>query len=328
MNFIIILTLLAATALGGGAVYASGDALPGDALYGIKTGAEEVQLALAGDAQDINLYNQFLAERALEIGELVETERFDDLAVAAQHYEQNLAAMVQTMLENPGVGDLLMDQVRLAQQDRLQTMTLLMEHTLGESQSRIGQLLNAEVQQLSPELGEPGHGPGEPGMGAGESQQSENQPGQGPGQPGGPEESQDDAAGQDQDQTQGGQSEAGAGAPQGNGEPGMGGNEPDGIAIPGQGEPGFGAGEPGSGDCVQGTVDCEPIGTGPSGQGSGQQNDPQMVHTPQPIEAGQTDSGPGSANGQDGGGSNSGNGQGGGSGSGNGQGGGGSGGNK
>ena len=233
MNILAILAVLAATALGGGGVvYASGDALPGDALYGVKTGVEGAQLALADDAQDVNLYNQFLAERAAEMGQLVETGRFDDLTSAAERYEQNLTAMVQTMLENPEVGEMLMEQVRLAQQERLQTMTQLMERTPEENRARIRQVLNAEAQQLSPGLGEPGHGPGEPGMGAGESGQSENEPGQGPGQAGGSEESQNGASGQNQGESgqgqggsgqgQGGQPDAGTGEPQGNSQPGTG----------------------------------------------------------------------------------------------------------
>jgi hypothetical protein len=296
MNLLAILAVLAATALGGGGVvYASGDALPGDALYGVKTSAEEVQLALSDDAQDINLYNQFLAERVNEMGELVDAQRFDDLNGAAQHYEQNLAALVQTMLENPELGAMLMEEINVAQQSRLQTMTQMMEHTPEGGQARIRQVLNAEAQQLSPGLGEPGHGPGEPGMGAGESGQNENEPGQGPGQPGGPEEPQGGANNS---------GEPGAGQPQGNGQPGMGGNEPAGTAVPGQGEPGLGSGEPGMGAGESGQSDNEP-GQGPGQPGgsdtSSQQGSPQAIHTPVPSGSGSSgDQGNGQGGGQSG----------------------------
>ena len=300
MNILAILAILAATALGGGGVvYASGDALPGDALYGVKTSAEDVQLALAGDAQDINLYNQFLAERTMEMSKLIEAERFDDLAGAAVRYEQNLAAMVQTLLNDPLLCDMLMEQIQLAQQERLRTMTQLMEHTPEEAQTNLQQVLRAEAQQLSPGLGEPGFGPGEPGMGAGESEsgQGEGKPGQGPGEAGGSEQpqgaGQDGASGQGQGQDQGqsGQTEPGAGEPQGNGEPGMGDNEPAGTAVPGQGEPGFGPGEQGTGDCELDSTDCEPVRTGVPGQGDGQGDD---------QGDGQSNGGSGSGSGQGG----------------------------
>ena len=268
MNILAILAILAATALGGGGVvYASGDALPGDALYGVKTGAEDVQLALAGDAQDINLYNQFLAERTAEMGALVEAERFDDLDGAAERYQQNLAAMVHTMLENPKLGEMVMQQVQEAQQQRVQTMTRIMENAPEKDQGRFRQMLAAEAEQLPLGPGEPGQSPGEPGMGSDEAGQGENEPGQGPGQPGGVEDpagtGQDGASGQGQNQDESGQGQAQDETGQGQGQDESGQGQ-------GQDETGQGQGQDESGQGQAQDESGQGQGQGESGQGQGQ----------------------------------------------------------
>lgn len=69
-----------------GTAYASQSALPGDALYGVKTGIESVQLALASDEEDVSLQLAFLDRRVAEIEALVEKGRYDDLALAVSSF--------------------------------------------------------------------------------------------------------------------------------------------------------------------------------------------------------------------------------------------------
>lgn len=57
---------VALAVLGGGAVAASGSALPGDPLYGLKRTVENARLTLSGDAARTALQAQFEAQRRAE----------------------------------------------------------------------------------------------------------------------------------------------------------------------------------------------------------------------------------------------------------------------
>jgi len=84
--------------VGGGlgvTAYAAQGALPGDTLYGIKTGLEEAQLALSSTAAgDFELHMQFAAERLSEITALVAEGRYEDAeaAVDALAYQLSQAS--------------------------------------------------------------------------------------------------------------------------------------------------------------------------------------------------------------------------------------------
>ncbi|MCC6146038.1 MAG: hypothetical protein IT308_00565 [Anaerolineaceae bacterium] len=82
-------------------VYASQSALPGDALYGVKTGVEQTRVNLARDAAEKVRLNLAFAERRLdEIARLIENKRFADIAQAVQeyeHYVQNATAALTTV---------------------------------------------------------------------------------------------------------------------------------------------------------------------------------------------------------------------------------------
>ncbi len=66
---IVLIGLWACLLIGGGAVYASGDALPGDALYPVKRAAEVVQLNLARDEASHAQLRLNLAARRIEEAE-------------------------------------------------------------------------------------------------------------------------------------------------------------------------------------------------------------------------------------------------------------------
>lgn len=84
--------LVATVALGGGAVAAAGEALPGDALYPIKLTVEEVQLTtLRGDEAKARYSLRKAADRVTEIDRASELGREDAIATAAASYIQDLA---------------------------------------------------------------------------------------------------------------------------------------------------------------------------------------------------------------------------------------------
>ena len=99
-SMIMVAALLMSIVLfvGGGlgvTAYAAQGALPGDTLYGIKTGLEDAQLALSPTAAgDFELHMQFAAERLREITALVAEGRYEDAhtAVDALAYQLSQAS--------------------------------------------------------------------------------------------------------------------------------------------------------------------------------------------------------------------------------------------
>ena len=72
MAWVIIVTTLLSLVSGAGAVYASGEALSGDILYPVKMWTENVQLAIAPDDIDVDLYAQFNDDRIEEAAKLIQ----------------------------------------------------------------------------------------------------------------------------------------------------------------------------------------------------------------------------------------------------------------
>ncbi len=101
MTWIVILTLVG-TLLGGGTVYASQSALPGDPLYTVKMSVEEVRLSLAGPETDVALLQEFAMERLEETETLLQQQRFDDAALALQEF-QNTSMALQAALQQQAV---------------------------------------------------------------------------------------------------------------------------------------------------------------------------------------------------------------------------------
>src|SRR4030065_287687 len=117
MAAIVILVFLfggvSATAL------AAQSALPGDALYPVKTGLEQTRVALARDAySEAQLYLQFAQRRLDEINALIQEGRFDDIATAAQEFEaytnKAIAALQVVMAGDPDRAAALSQQVSTA----------------------------------------------------------------------------------------------------------------------------------------------------------------------------------------------------------------------
>lgn len=96
MPWIVILALVASL-VSGGTVYASGDALPGDALYPVKLAVEDAQLLLSGDGGDVALYIEFLQTRMDEIQALIEAGREDELPLAMEPFSKQISATAETI---------------------------------------------------------------------------------------------------------------------------------------------------------------------------------------------------------------------------------------
>ena len=88
MSWIVIAALIVALLGGGGSVYVSSDALPGDALYPLKTAAEAAQLALSRRA-DARLYPTYVATRVSELERLRAANRFEDMDRATDRLERD-----------------------------------------------------------------------------------------------------------------------------------------------------------------------------------------------------------------------------------------------
>jgi len=97
MSWIIIITTVLTLVSGGGVVYASGDALPGDVLYPVKTWVEDVRLAVASDETDMGLRFKFADTRLEEIDALIEAGELDDLDDAISGYGNQVRLLTQTM---------------------------------------------------------------------------------------------------------------------------------------------------------------------------------------------------------------------------------------
>jgi hypothetical protein len=118
----IMVVLVAVVMVFGGATataYASQAALPGDALYPVKTGLEYTQVALTGDAYNrAQLHLRFAQRRMDEITELLEQGRYKDVEKAAAEFElyiQNAMGDLQiVLLADPARGAELSEQVTKA----------------------------------------------------------------------------------------------------------------------------------------------------------------------------------------------------------------------
>jgi len=94
------LVVVALVLFGGASVTVSAaqGALPGDALYSLKTGLEQTQARLEGDAYDqALLYLKFAERRLDEISALIEEGRFDDLAAAVNEFEYYIQQAIESL---------------------------------------------------------------------------------------------------------------------------------------------------------------------------------------------------------------------------------------
>lgn len=95
---LVLIVVLLGALLGVGTVQASGQALPGDLLYPVKTTLEDVQITFSGPERATQLRLEFLKVRESEIQQLVTLGRFDQVTSAVNQFEAQ-AGEVSSSLE-------------------------------------------------------------------------------------------------------------------------------------------------------------------------------------------------------------------------------------
>ncbi len=103
----LLLALLAMLGLGGGAVYAAQDALPGDALYPLKGAYEQVRFQLAlSEAGQLQVHLELAAQRIAEIDRLAAQGRLAAVSTLADAYARHVEAAAALAAKAPaGAGD-------------------------------------------------------------------------------------------------------------------------------------------------------------------------------------------------------------------------------
>jgi hypothetical protein len=117
LSIIIILVFLFGGA--GATAFAARSALPGDALYPVKTSLENTQVVLAGNAYaQAQLSLRFAELRLEELDSLVKEGRYGDIDQAARQFENHVQAALRSMQTvmagNPALGAELSQQISQA----------------------------------------------------------------------------------------------------------------------------------------------------------------------------------------------------------------------
>lgn len=115
MRAVALLALAALLLSGTGVAYASQGALPNDALFPVKRFIEDLRLTLSSDdAADARLLLGFTQQRVDEMAGLVARQRFDDLAIPAEIYTDQLMQLVTIIVEYKQAGDPRAEDLLLA----------------------------------------------------------------------------------------------------------------------------------------------------------------------------------------------------------------------
>lgn len=147
MSWIIILTTLFSLVSGGGIVYASEEALPGDALYPVKTWVEDVRLAIASDERDADLHVQFADKRLEEFLALIESDDVEKIEEALDGYENQTKMLEQTMAKVQAQNPEEAVRLRTALETKLQDQARRMEEQLNEMNG-VGIQLQERVREM------------------------------------------------------------------------------------------------------------------------------------------------------------------------------------
>jgi hypothetical protein len=183
MTWMLVVGMIASLLVGGGGVaYASGDALPGDALYPAKTILQDLELVFSSDLEDINHLMEHMSLNLAEMQQLATQKRYQDIQIGLGEYQENLQALVRTRArisyEDAGSEDSL--NTRLQQQLQLQTKILEGLQQQLQNQDQLQLKLQEQIQEAI-QLTETGntYGPNE----GGQPEESGEPNGAGPGEP-------------------------------------------------------------------------------------------------------------------------------------------------
>jgi hypothetical protein len=105
-QFLALLITIFVMGVGVRTAYAAGETLPGDTLYPLKTGIEEIRLLLSFDAADDALLKlEFAQRRVGEMKSLSELGRYEDIPLATEIYQTHILDLNQTMRKMALEGD-------------------------------------------------------------------------------------------------------------------------------------------------------------------------------------------------------------------------------
>jgi hypothetical protein len=136
------LVILAGFLLGGSRVVsASGDALPGDALYPVKVAVEESRLVLSGEERAFGLYLEFAQVRVDELERLSAVQRFENVPAATGRFERQIQK-AEEVVAVVGGQDAARSRV-LAEQ---------LDASLSEHRTRLERLLETAPASVRPAL--------------------------------------------------------------------------------------------------------------------------------------------------------------------------------
>ena len=153
-RFAVVLVLVVCLFAGGtGVAFASQNTLPGDSLYGVKIGLEDLTLALAPDQIHSAMLNMQYADRRLvEIQTLQLHGRLDLVAPALLNYQRHVGQATQVMArvlqQDPAQGIQVASIVQEKVASQLAALNNLAQTSPGQDQKDIVLAQNAAKQSL------------------------------------------------------------------------------------------------------------------------------------------------------------------------------------
>ena len=111
-QLLVILITIIAMGTGVSAAYGSGDTLPGDAFYPVKTGVEELQLLFSFDIADASVLKlEFTQRRIGEMKSLTELGRYEDIPLATENYQSQLLDLNESLRKMALDGNARFDEI-------------------------------------------------------------------------------------------------------------------------------------------------------------------------------------------------------------------------
>ena len=127
-TFLVLIALFAGTTM---TAAAAQDALPGDALYAVKTSVEDLRLGMSWDTAAEAEQSLLLADQRLqEINELLAQNRFEDVAVGVERFQHHLSDALDAL-----------ETLQKSDPAAAQQLASLIASHLGQQSDFIGQIL-------------------------------------------------------------------------------------------------------------------------------------------------------------------------------------------
>ncbi len=150
---IVLVVLVFLFGSAGMTAYAAQSALPGDALYPVKTGLEETRLALSNnEANRTRLHLSFAERRMNEIAGLIAEGRFMDIELASQEYElhvqEALASVAIVAQIDPATAAVLAGKITEALSRYNQVLSGMAAGVPASVQPQINRLMQASGEQV------------------------------------------------------------------------------------------------------------------------------------------------------------------------------------